>query len=146
MIEHQKRQIDEMLVQVSLEAFTPFIPLNADDSGIPGAYFQCKVKNPGRERVEVSITGSMNNSVGFEGYNDFSFMQHVVERVNENRDEKGIRGITYTGRDFSDRHITWAENSNFSFLHFTDRVGSLSVTHSLEPGKEKIYTFILSWP
>ena len=191
---------DEMPVQVSLEAFTPFIPLNADDSGRPGAYFQYKVKNPGRERVEVSIAGSMNNAVGFEGYNNFSFMQHAGERVNKYRDEKGIRGITYTGRDFSDRHITWgdmaltttapaenitakpiwyqgqwtdggedfwqdfsddgklgeasiydqigstwAENSNFSFLHFTDRVGSLSVTHSLEPGEEKIYTFILSW-
>ncbi len=74
---------DQMPVQVSLEAFTPFIPLNADDSGIPGAYLQYKVKNPGREKVEVSIAGSMNNAVGFEGYNNFSFMQHAGERVTD---------------------------------------------------------------
>ncbi len=40
---------------------------------------------------------------------------------------------------------TWAENSDFSFLHFTDKIGSLSVTHSLEPGEEKTFTFILTW-
>ena len=191
---------DQMPVQVSLEAFTPFIPLNADDSGIPGAYLQYKVKNPGREKVEVSIAGSMNNAVGFEGYNNFSFMQHAGERVNRYRDDSGVRGITYTGRGFSDQHITWgdmaltttapaenitakpvwyqgqwtdggedfwqdfsadgrldeasiyeqvgstwAENSDFSFLHFTDKIGSLSVTHNLEPGEEKTFTFILTW-
>ena len=191
---------DQIPVQVSLKAFTPFIPLNADDSGIPGAYLQYKVKNPTRERVEVSIAGSMNNAVGFEGYDNFSFMQYAGERVNEYRDTGEIRGIIYSGNGFSNKHITWgnmalttkapaknittkplwyqgqwtdggedfwqdfssdgklqessvydqvgstwAENSDFSFLHFTDRIGSLSVTYSLEPGEEKVYTFILSW-
>lgn len=142
----------------------------------------------------------MNNAVGFEGYNNFSFMQHAGERENEYRKDNNIRGIMYTGSGFSDKHITWgnmalvttapeenittkplwyqgqwtdggedfwqdfssdgkldeesvydqagctwAENSDFSFLHFTDRVGSLSITHTLEPGEEKTYTFIMTW-
>ena len=32
-----------------------------------------------------------------------------------------------------------------SFLHFTDKIGSLCVTHTIEPGEEKNFTFILSW-
>ena len=38
-----------------MEAFTPFIPLNADDSGIPGAYLNYRVKNPTNQPVTVSI-------------------------------------------------------------------------------------------
>lgn len=191
---------DSMPVQVELEAFTPFIPLNADDSGIPGVYLNYKIKNPRRERIEVSVAGSMNNAVGFEGYNNFSFMQHAGERINRYRADDRIKGISFTGEGIPENHITWgdmslvtmapessitvkplwyqgqwtdggedfwqdffddgrlnessvydqvgstwAENSDFSFLHFTDKIGSLCVTHTIEPGEEKNFTFILSW-
>ena len=36
-------------------------------------------------------------------------MQHAGERVNRYRDDSGVRGITYTGRGFSDQHITWGD-------------------------------------
>ena len=191
---------DSMPVQVELEAFTPFIPLNADDSGIPGVYLNYKIKNPRREKIEVSVAGSMNNAVGFEGYNNFSFMQHAGERINRYRADDRIKGISFTGEGIPENHITWgdmslvtmapessitvkplwyqgqwtdggedfwqdffddgrlnessvydqvgstwAENSDFSFLHFTDKIGSLCVTHTIEPGEEKNFTFILSW-
>lgn len=187
-------------VQVELEAFTPFIPLNADDSGIPGAYLNYKIKNPRKERITVSIAGSLNNAVGFVGYNNFSFMQHVGDRINQYRTDNEIRGISFMGEEIPRYHITWgdmalvttapessvtvkplwyqgqwtdggedfwqdfstdgrlsetsvydqvgsvwADNSDFSFLHFTDKVGSLCVTHTIEPGEEKNFTFILSW-
>jgi non-lysosomal glucosylceramidase len=35
----------DLPVDVSLEAYTPLIPLNQDDSGIPGAIFTYRVKN-----------------------------------------------------------------------------------------------------
>ena len=191
---------DSMPVQVELEAFTPFIPLNADDSGIPGVYLNYKIKNPRRERIEVSVAGSMNNAVGFEGYNNFSFMQHAGERINRYRADEQIKGISFSGEGIPENHITWgdmslvtmapessitvkplwyqgqwtdggedfwqdffddgrlnessvydqvgstwADNSDFSFLHFTDKIGSLCVTHTIEPGEEKNFTFILSW-
>lgn len=49
----------------------------------------------------------MNNAVGFEGYNNFSFMKHAGDRENEYRSDDVIRGIMYTGKNFSDKHITW---------------------------------------
>ena len=61
----------DLPVSVSLEAFTPFIPLNADDSGIPGAFLSYKVKNASDRRVSVSIMGSLPNVVGFKGFDAF---------------------------------------------------------------------------
>ncbi|HLU24004.1 MAG TPA: GH116 family glycosyl-hydrolase [Bacillaceae bacterium] len=51
-------------VDVELEAFTPFIPLNPMDSGIPGAYLTYKVKNTSNVPVEVTIAGSIINPIG----------------------------------------------------------------------------------
>ena len=50
-------------VAVSLEAFSPFIPLNADDSGIPGTYFHYTVKNVSAQPVEATLTGWIQNAV-----------------------------------------------------------------------------------
>jgi non-lysosomal glucosylceramidase len=50
-------------VAVSLEAFSPFLPLNADESGIPATYFHYKVKNVSGSPVEATLTGWLQNTV-----------------------------------------------------------------------------------
>jgi uncharacterized protein (DUF608 family) len=50
-------------VSVSLDAFTPFIPHNADDSGLPVAILRYTVHNPGPASARVSIAWSVNNTV-----------------------------------------------------------------------------------
>lgn len=47
--------------QVRLRAFNPFIPLNADDSGIPAAFFEIEVKNTTRRRLTYMIAGTLGN-------------------------------------------------------------------------------------
>src|SRR5207247_10189574 len=54
-------------VQVALEAFTPFIPLDADDSGLPVAVLRYSVTNPGAAKAKVSIAFSIDNPVGVQG-------------------------------------------------------------------------------
>lgn len=54
----------DLPVDVKLEAFTPFVPLNSDDSGIPGAYITYKVTNTKTAPVKVSIAGSIINPIG----------------------------------------------------------------------------------
>lgn len=54
-------------VNVRMEAFSPFIPMNAKDSGIPGIVFTFRVKNPGVLPVSVSLAGSLQNAVGYDG-------------------------------------------------------------------------------
>lgn len=48
-------------VDVSLEAFTPFIPHEPDASGLPVAVLRYTVRNRGRARVQVSIAWSIDN-------------------------------------------------------------------------------------
>jgi len=45
----------QLPVKVSMEAFTPLIPLNSDDSGIPGAVIRYRVKNTSTSATTVSI-------------------------------------------------------------------------------------------
>ena len=60
-----------MPVEVTLEAFTPMIPLNTDDSSIPCAVLRYRVKNKTDKKAELSIAASMLNPVGFTGYDRF---------------------------------------------------------------------------
>lgn len=59
---------DETLpVAVSLDAFTPFIPLNVDDSSLPVAVFKYKLTNRGKKAIDVSLAFSLLNPVGYDG-------------------------------------------------------------------------------
>ncbi len=54
-------------VEVSLEAFSPMIPLNSKDSALPAILFQFTVTNPGERPVEVSLAATLQNAVGYLG-------------------------------------------------------------------------------
>ncbi|MBI4909921.1 MAG: hypothetical protein HY820_40255 [Acidobacteria bacterium] len=51
-------------VKVTLDAFSPFIPHNADDSGLPVAILRYKVRNPTAASATVSIAWSIENMCG----------------------------------------------------------------------------------
>jgi uncharacterized protein (DUF608 family) len=57
----------ELPVQVSLEAWNPFIPHEPADSGLPVAILTWKVANPTQRRVLVSLAASLFNPVGTDG-------------------------------------------------------------------------------
>jgi len=190
---------EDVPVEVRMEAFSPFIPLNADDSGIPGAYIRYYVKNNGDKPVNVSIAGSLANAVGFEKYDIFSRMKVAGNPVNEYRESDGIRGLYFSSENLDKNHIAygnmalvtthrnvtvkpvwvqgewtdgsqdfwddfiedgkleidnglgaegceWAKASNeMTFLHFSDRIGSICLQNIINPGKEEVFEFILSW-
>ncbi len=55
---------DETLpVTVTLDAFSPFIPLNAADSALPATVMQYTVKNRSPEPVDVALAGWLENAV-----------------------------------------------------------------------------------
>jgi uncharacterized protein (DUF608 family) len=51
-------------VHVSLEAFSPFYPLDADSSGLPCAILDYSVHNPAASSAEVVVAWSISNPVG----------------------------------------------------------------------------------
>lgn len=51
-------------VTVDLEAFSPFIPLDADESGLPLVVMRYRVRNTGTTPVQIALGGWMENPVG----------------------------------------------------------------------------------
>ena len=60
-VEYRDRDIP---VAVTLEAFSPFIPLNADDSGLPATVMQFTLKNTSGQPAEVTLAGWLENAAG----------------------------------------------------------------------------------
>lgn len=50
-------------VSVSLEAFSPFIPLNVEDSSLPATVLEFTLKNTGLVEVEAQLAGWLENAV-----------------------------------------------------------------------------------
>jgi len=54
---------EELPVEVRLEAFSPFIPLNEDDSALPATVLEFTVKNAGNAQATVTLAGWLENAV-----------------------------------------------------------------------------------
>jgi uncharacterized protein (DUF608 family) len=68
----------ELPVSVSLEAFSPFIPLDAKNSGLPLAYLTFSIENRSKEMLPLTFFGCMANMVGYSADGALSVMD--VER------------------------------------------------------------------
>lgn len=56
---------DELPVQIELEAFTPWEPLNTELSSMPLAVFHFRISNPSAAPQSVSLAAMMTNPVGY---------------------------------------------------------------------------------
>jgi non-lysosomal glucosylceramidase len=66
---------DAMPVTVSLEAFTPFVPLNPIDSGMPAAVFNYTVTNTSASMLDITLAFSLYDAtagVHFDKYGNLS--------------------------------------------------------------------------
>jgi len=84
---------DQLPLKVSTEAFTPFIPLNADDSGIPGAVIRYRAKNTSDVPVDVTVAGSLANIIGYRFNPTWKSIEIQEELKNEFRQEEDIKGL-----------------------------------------------------
>ena len=82
-------------VQVELEAWNPFIPLNIDDSALPLAFFAWKLTNPSSDSARVSLAATLSNPVGVKYANVKGERPGLGGNVNEFRDGAGIRGLEF---------------------------------------------------
>ncbi len=88
-IEFEDRRLP---VSVILKAFSPFIPLDAEESGLPIAILRYRVHNPGKSHARVSIAWSIENPGG-RTYRDPAHRQAGEQRVNEYRESEHVRGL-----------------------------------------------------
>jgi non-lysosomal glucosylceramidase len=92
-----------MPLEVALEAFNPFIPLDPEDSGIPAVVLRWRLKNLSGQRVRVGVVGSILNPVGFDGEGDLNSVHSPKfgQNVNEIRRTPLLSGLLLSSRKAS---------------------------------------------
>jgi non-lysosomal glucosylceramidase len=81
-------------VALQLDAFSPFIPHEPDDSGLPVAILRYRVTNSGLTAAQVAIAFSIENPVNTKGERGGAAQQKVSEgRTNTWRTRNGIAGL-----------------------------------------------------
>ena len=139
---------DALPVAVSMEAFTPFLPLNADDSSLPLAVIRYHVRNLSGDSLFVSVAGSMPNMTVCheEG------AAPAGETANAAFREGGLSGVLMESKGFGDQHpmrcsmalstsgantaVKPAWLSGFSFDSAQDFWNEFSSAGSLSPASE----------
>jgi uncharacterized protein (DUF608 family) len=91
-------------VNVQLDAFSPFIPHEPDESGLPVAILRYRVTNPSRETVTVGIAFSVENPIVTKEENDAARLKSDQGRRNQYREEAGIAGHILSNTALADNH------------------------------------------
>jgi len=71
-------------LQVAMEAFSPFIPLESKDSGLPAIVFNITATNPTDQAVQASVAATLQNAVGWDGVTPASSTECAVYGGNSN--------------------------------------------------------------
>ena len=164
----------ECPVNVALEAFSPFQPLDADDSGLPCAVLDYEIRNPGSAATDVVVAWSITNPVSASN-----------GRRNEPRNAQGMSGLFMTDPSLPADDImqgsfvlaalpvsgssvevlpTWHGGSiwrvgpqHFWFEEFAKTgnlgtaqepstpVGSVSIRQRIPAGSTRSFRFLLAW-
>jgi non-lysosomal glucosylceramidase len=160
-------------VRVSLEAFSPFIPLDADASGHPAAVLRYRVRNPGAESATVAIAFSVDNPVGTNASRTAELRRDGARLVGlymtnpQTAEKDPMRGsFALSLVEPGDGELTtlagwpaakWWASPNLFWDDFTDdgrlgpeapqrnTTGSLCLRREIPAGGEASYTFLLTW-
>jgi non-lysosomal glucosylceramidase len=161
----------EVPLDVTLEAFSPFIPLDAEASGLPVVVLRYRIKNKSGSQASVSVAFSLDNPAGKSG------------RRNDLREEGPMRGLFMNDPSLEDSdpikgsfalatpeppenvsvltgwrgYGFWVAPSTFWRDFSADgrldpgmhpepnHTGSVAVTKNLAAGAEADFTFVLAW-
>jgi uncharacterized protein (DUF608 family) len=78
------RYIDNGLpIAITLKAYSPFIPLNEDDSGLPATILSFSIENKSPVQAKVSLTAWLENKSNFYTATDEQYF-HINEAKREN--------------------------------------------------------------
>ncbi len=123
-------QDEDIPLNISMEAFNPFVPLDLDKSSYPITVFYWHVENPNDETVEFSIALNLENPIKATNIRNEVYEQNgvkglrfaAIEGADQNYQGAMIVGTTrsntliqthwYDGRWRDDAHIFWRDFSD----------------------------------
>ena len=155
-----------------LQAFNPFIPLNADDSGIPAAFFEIELQNTSSRRLDYTVLCALSNPQPANNINRFAqegatkFL-HLSSDGN-NPDDPGFGDLTlatdgtdcsyqeywFQGAWFDNLEVYWRDFTNpgkFSNRRYPAKeagagsTGLIAIHQSAEVGETIRVRFVISW-
>ena len=159
-------------VRVQLEAFSPFLPPDAEDSGLPVAVLRYTVFNPSSFQARVSIAFAVENPVGAAGRRNEAVREPGIAAIRMSNPSlkpddplsgsfvlssphhAGQSAFTQIGWDAHSRWRTgvqafWDHFSKIGDLPPEPRVpgftGSIGLQSDILPGARQSFTFLLSW-
>jgi uncharacterized protein (DUF608 family) len=158
-------------VRVSLEAFTPFVPLNADDSGLPVAILRYTVTNPSARAAKVAIAWSIDNPAGKEGRTSAFTQAPGIDGLQMSnpflaKTDPLAGSFTLATLDAAGGKLTYLRGWRSARWHsgplafwddfsldgelgpeapVKDTVGSLCLTRDIAPRATGTFTFLLAW-
>lgn len=170
------RYIDAQLpVTITLQVYSPFIPLDEENSGLPATIFSFDISNTTSTAVSISVLGWLENKSAPE-----SAKLDLHERFNISKSTNGFTGVEGGVRtknniasDFTlqpdygtfciaaldsgakqNTSVTWPLNEN-SFTEFSDKeailpvnqklIGAAISQHQILQGNNVTSDFIISW-
>lgn len=74
----------EIPVEINLTAFNPLIPLDEKNSGLPLIIFQFDLKNISQEPIEILLSGTLMNFIGWDGFKTLSGNENLLFGGNVN--------------------------------------------------------------
>ena len=126
---HDKR----LPIEISLEAISPFIPLDADESGLPLVMLRYRVRNRVGKRVTASIAWSIENPVKFGPNGDSAEAGEADKRrENEHRNVNGLEGLLMTNPTLAKDHV---ENGSFALALTGTAGGRVTVLRGWPAGR-----------
>lgn len=98
---------NDVPVEVSLNAFNPFIPLDSDSSGLPVAILHYQLKNKTQKKVKATVVGSLFNPIGYDG--DISISNNgchpnLGKNINRLVTQEDACGILMSSSKYSQNH------------------------------------------
>lgn len=81
-------------VEVSLEAYSPFVPMDVEASSIPGFMLSYRVHNPLSRPIELALLVTMQNPIGLTERAGPT-LDELAAMCNCYREEEGLKGIFY---------------------------------------------------
>jgi uncharacterized protein (DUF608 family) len=93
-------------LHLQLEAYSPFIPLNCDDSGLPAAIFHFTISNSTSKTIEASILMCQQNAVGWDDATEIDGIRHPEFGGNRNRAVRrpGLTAVRLANKSLPEDH------------------------------------------